>query len=137
MHLLIDGYGGQDETLSDPKFLREFLDSFPSAIGMTKISTPSVIEYKAPTPADSGLSGFVIIAESHISAHTFPQRNYVNIDIFSCKAFDAASVLNEIKSHFRLHKVNSWIVERGLENYDPQLAMPGLAEPHLSGIGDH
>ena len=137
MHLLIDGYGGRNETLADPEFLREFLDSFPSAIGMIKISTPSVVEYEAPTPEDSGISGFVIIAESHISVHTFPHRSYVNIDIFSCKTFDSDSVLTDIKAHFQLHKVNSWVVARGLENYDPQLAIPRLAEARFSNARDH
>ena len=136
MHLLIDGYGGENETLADPEFLRRFLDSYPSSIGMTKISDPSVMYYEAPRPEDSGVSGFVIIAESHISVHTFPQRSYINIDIFSCKSFDSQRALEDVKSHFRLHRAKSWVVDRGLENYDPQLAMPGLAAARFSGVGD-
>jgi len=32
-----------------------------------------------------GWSGFVIIAESHISIHTFPARRFVSIDVYTCK----------------------------------------------------
>ena len=118
MHLLIDGYGGRNETLADPEFLREFLDSFPSAIGMIKISTPSVVEYEAPTPEDSGISGFVIIAESHISVHTFPDRNLINIDVFSCKKFDVDKVIEYAIRLFSIDIVTTNILERGLEYMD-------------------
>ena len=106
-------------------------------IGMTKMVTPQVYTYRGRVPEDWGVSGFVLIAESHISVHTFPHRSYVNIDIFSCKTFDSDSVLTDIKAHFQLHKVNSWVVARGLENYDPQLAIPRLAEARFSNARDH
>ena len=37
-----------------------------------------------------GYSTFVMIAESHLSVHTFPELNYVSFDCFSCKDFDHA-----------------------------------------------
>lgn len=89
---------------------------------MAKISEPTVLTHEAAQPEDSGLTGFVIIAESHISVHTFPMRNYVNIDIFSCRAFDSERVLQDIKKFFELHQVNSWVIDRGLEHYNPQNA---------------
>ena len=99
---------------------------------MTKISKPTVLKYAAPQEEDSGLSGFVVIAESHISVHTFPQRNYVNIDVFSCKAFDSKRALKDIQHIFGLQRVKSWVVERGLEHYDPQLLMPGTVGSYHS-----
>ena len=89
MHLVIDGYGCDPGQLADMEHVRRFLDAYPDAIGMTKISVPSVQTYRGPVPEDWGVSGFVIIAESHISVHTFPDRAYVNVDVFSCKEFDA------------------------------------------------
>ena len=57
-----------------------------------------MLEYHGPNPNDNGISGFVIIAESHISVHTFPGRDYVNIDIFSCKSFDHEQALADVRS---------------------------------------
>ena len=74
MHLLIDGYGADPELLADQQLIAEFLDEFPSQIGMTKISSPQVHNYVGAVPEDWGVSGFVIIAESHISIHTFPEK---------------------------------------------------------------
>ena len=63
---------------------------------MTKVTEPAVHTYHGPQPQDWGVSGFVIIAESHISVHTFPDRGHVNVDIFSCKEFDAERAREEI-----------------------------------------
>ena len=40
MHLAIDGYTGNHSLLQDQEHVRQFLDSFPDRIGMTKIITP-------------------------------------------------------------------------------------------------
>ena len=93
MHLIIDGYGGDTQKLQDVDLIYKLLDDYPSQIGMTKISPPYVLKYIGSKPEDWGVSGFVLIAESHISIHTFVERAYVNIDIFSCKDFDAEQAL--------------------------------------------
>ena len=115
MHLAIDGFGFDRDRLNDVETVRRFLLTYPDSLGMTRISEPTVFYYHAPKPEDSGVSGFVIIAESHISVHTFPFRDYVNIDLFSCKAFDHERALQEVREYFGLREVRSWALERGLE----------------------
>ena len=118
MHLIIDGFGGDADMMWDTERLRSFLDEYPSNLGMTKITVPEVLEYHGPNPSDGGISGFVIIAESHISVHTFPHRDYVNIDVFSCKSFDHEQALADAQSLFNLTQVKSWLLDRGLEWQD-------------------
>lgn len=122
MHLVIDGFGCDYHQLADENHVHSFLDVFPDAIKMTKISEPSVQIYYAPKKEDWGVSGFVIIAESHISVHTFPSRRHVNIDVFSCKEFDPEPVLDEVRKLFSMETIRSWILERGLEHLDPENA---------------
>ena len=131
MHLLIDGYGSSLHRLQDRDFLQKFLEDYPDSLGMTKISKPTILEYAAPKPEDSGLSGFVVIAESHISVHTFPARNYIWLDIFSCKEFDPNVALNEIRDIFSLTSVNSWALERGLDHYSPEEARRALDQERI------
>ena len=123
MHLVIDGYGAEDALLGNPDAIYQFLDEYPDAIGMTKVTPPHVYIYAGQNPEDVGVSGFVIIAESHISIHTFPKRRYVNIDVFSCKDFDTVRALAELKGRFGLQSVRSWTLERGLEFSDPAVAL--------------
>lgn len=125
MHLVIDGFRGDPAKMWDVELVRGFLTDCPDTLGMTRITEPRVISYDAPKLDDSGVSGFVIIAESHISVHTFPNRSYVNIDIFSCQEFDHVRALKEAKGLFGLQEVKTWLLDRGLEWLDdPQ----GLAE---------
>ena len=142
MHLAIDGYGGDTAKMWDAQLVRDFLVKCPDELGMTRISEPEVLAYNAPKAEDSGISGFVIIAESHISIHTFPRREYVNIDIFSCLPFDDQRALAEAKCLFGLEQVRSWLLERGLEWLDRRqglaqvqrqraaLETGGLDQPH-------
>ena len=122
MHLAIDGYGADPKTLEDTGLVRRFLDEYPDAIGMTKLSPPQVYTYRGKVPEDWGVSGFVIIAESHISIHTFPDRGYVNIDVFSCKAFDSEAALADVKRFFQIDEAKSWTLERGVEYSSPREA---------------
>ena len=122
MHLLIDGYECDASQLADPEHVRRFLDTFPDSISMTKITEPSVHVYRGPVPRDWGVSGFVIIAESHISVHTFPDRAYVNIDVFSCLDFDAQAALAQVRERFAMGTVKHWMLDRGLVHLDASTA---------------
>lgn len=121
MHLIIDGYGSDSGILQDEKFLYDFLDTYPARIGMTKISRPLVIRYVGNNPEDWGISGFVFIAESHISVHTFVEPRYVNIDVFSCKDFDVERVLDDLRQRFRLVEFRVHRIER---DWEPSKSRP-------------
>lgn len=131
MHLVVDGYGADPEKLKNADLLYTFLDEYPASIGMTKIVPPQVYTYHGQIAEDWGLSGFVIIAESHISVHTFPDRGYVNIDIFSCKEFDPSTSLDDVRSVFSLADVSVWTLERGLEYTQPREAYGGMVRERV------
>jgi S-adenosylmethionine decarboxylase len=126
VHLVVDGYGADPEKLRDEGLVRTFLDEYPATLGMTKMIPPQVYTYRGRVPEDWGVSGFVLIAESHISVHTFPDRGYVNIDIFSCKEFDPASSLRDVERTFDLPRVKVWTMERGIEFSTPEAAFGGM-----------
>src|SRR5258706_2803940 len=97
-HLMLDGYGCDKKKLQDLNLIYRILDELPSRIGMTKIMPPYVFKYSGLRPEDWGLSGFVLIAESHISIHTFPEKNFISVDIFSCKEFDSEFAAGFLKA---------------------------------------
>lgn len=130
MHLIIDGYGHNSNLLQDEQFLYQLLDSYPAQIGMTKISKPVVIRYVGPNPEDWGISGFVFIAESHISIHTFAERCYINIDVFSCKEFDAQQAIKFFKEKFQLTRLTCRLINREWKITD-LVEAEHVAEPYL------
>jgi S-adenosylmethionine decarboxylase len=114
-HLMIDGYGGDGDRLQDLDGLYRFLDEYPDRMGMTKIMPPYVFMYVGSKPEDWGLSGVVLIAESHISVHTFPEKGFVSVDFFSCKRFDMEAAVKEVEAVFKLKKVDVNSLDRGRE----------------------
>ena len=112
MHLIIDGYSSNPEILQDEDFLRQLLEDIPAQINMTRISPPYVLKYDGVKPEDSGISGFVFIAESHISVHSFIEKNYVNIDVFSCKDFDAGAAIKSLRDKFQLDRLRTCLIGR-------------------------
>src|SRR3989442_14172196 len=114
-HLMLDGYGCDKKKLQDLNLIYRILDQLPDRIGMTKIMPPYVFKYSGVKPEDWGLSGFVLIAESHVSIHTFPEKNFVSVDIFSCKAFDADLASAYLKLAFGITKFETNVLDRGTE----------------------
>ena len=114
-HLMLDGYGCDKAKLQDLNLVYRILDELPARIGMTKIMPPYVFKYSGLRPEDWGLSGFVLIAESHISIHTFPEKNFVSVDIFSCKPFDSEFAAAYLKRAFGMEKVECTVLDRGTE----------------------
>jgi S-adenosylmethionine decarboxylase len=133
---MIDGYGADRKLMEDKDAIFKILDEFPSKINMHKLMVPHVIRYVGPKPEDWGISGFVIIAESHIAIHTFPERSYMNIDIFSCLDFDTEKAAKEMKQIFSLKRMKIWFVERGI-TYPHQLeAMADIVKSERLEISD-
>ncbi len=119
MHLIIDGYSDKQELLRDEEYLRNLLENYPARIGMSRISPPYVLRYVGGNPEDWGISGFVFIAESHISVHTFVDRSYVNIDIFSCRDFDTEKAIEDLRNNFQLSKLRTSLIDR---EWPPEVA---------------
>jgi len=57
----------------------------------------------------------VLIAESHISVHTFPDQGFANADVFSCEPFDAGTVLSALRKAFAPGRVEWKLFDRGRE----------------------
>ena len=115
VHLMVDGYGCDRLALEDMSLIYNFLDNYPTQMNMTKIMPPYVFRYNGSVPEDWGVSGFVLIAESHISIHTFPEKQYLSIDMFSCKPFDTQEAVQTLKNYFDIQKYEMQVLDRGQE----------------------
>ncbi|NOQ95304.1 MAG: adenosylmethionine decarboxylase [Desulfobacterales bacterium] len=112
-HLMLDLSECDQESISDLDFIFNFLNTLPDKIGMTKITQPYVFPYTGKIPEDKGITGFVVIAESHLSIHTFVDKGYAFVDLFSCKPFDTDMARDLIVGAFSSLKPEVYMVERG------------------------
>jgi S-adenosylmethionine decarboxylase len=109
-HLLIDLFGAQ--RLDDLKHIKETLKRCVEVAGATLLH----IHLHHFTP-NGGVSGVAVLAESHISIHSWPEVGYAALDVFMCghaKPHMAVDVLNAafkpertvVKEHLRANSMN-------------------------------
>lgn len=119
VHYMLDGYDADPELLADKQKLQNILDTVPEDMKMYAISTPLIVEVGPNNQKDpGGLSGFVMIAESHISFHTFPNRKFVTIDVYTCQ--------NDLDTD----KLTSLFIDAfGIKDYDVNVVKRGVRYP--------
>ncbi len=86
--------------LTSTEELGKWLIGMVEFIGMTLIGGPYVVFYPAGNGSEKGISGVVLLAESSIVVHTYPEYKFVYIDLFSCKEFNVESVLGKVEEDF-------------------------------------
>jgi S-adenosylmethionine decarboxylase len=79
-HILLDVWGVGYGVLNDLERIRSAMLGAAEAAGATVVDTSF---HRFPI---QGLSGVVVLSESHISVHTFPEHDYAAFDIFTCGA---------------------------------------------------
>ncbi len=91
VHIIAELYGCNSEQISYVESLQPVFREVVNASGLTEITS----RFHQFEPY--GVTGFVLLAESHISIHTWPEYEYAAVDIYTCstekKANNALSVL--------------------------------------------
>ena len=114
-HLTIDAFDCTKD-LNDKTLVLKMLNELPKKLGMKTIVDPVVVDYKDNKGKESGVTGFVVIAESHIAIHTYPEKNFFSADIFSCKEFDYFKAIDYFREEFGAGKIEHKIISRGFED---------------------
>lgn len=78
-HVLADLYGISPGHLNHPETIEQLLRSSAQAAGATVLSS-----HFHAFGSNGGVTGIVILAESHISIHTWPEFGFAAVDIFMC-----------------------------------------------------
>jgi S-adenosylmethionine decarboxylase len=114
-HLTLDGYRGDPGRLGAVEVIRGWLDAMPAALGMDKLLAPCLVEVGARNPKDSGgVTGFVLVAQSHLSVHTFPRRRFLCADVFTCQdCLDHEGIRRSLIETFGLGEVETNFFPRG------------------------
>ena len=119
VHLMLELYNIDRERLSNEPLIRGVLDQYPGRVGMEKVSPVHLYDIETSNPLDAGLSGFVVIAQSHISLHAWPEYREVDIDICSCKEFSQEDAIAFAKEIFQTDDVEAHFVVRATRSLRP------------------
>ena len=136
LHLMIDAKSNSNK-LNNADEIVKFLEELVVKIDMTMILPPITVKFphsisemkrmlislqneglgdcetaEKITKEMYGYSSFVMIAESHISIHTFPEFGYFSFDCYSCKKFDHGKVIDALADFFETEKIVVQMNER-------------------------
>jgi S-adenosylmethionine decarboxylase len=107
VHLTADFYA--PKFIEDPRKLRKILYDAAKAANNTPLKTTV---YKFPV---QGITGVILLAESHIAIHTWPESNYMAVDIFTCgHKTRPVGALEYLKEVFCPQKVKIRHIRRGI-----------------------
>ncbi len=107
IHLIADFWFGK--SIEDPKELGDLLIEAAKKAG----NKPLNFAFHKFQP--QGITGVLLLAESHIAVHSWPELNYLAIDIFTCgkKTFPERA-LKHLKEKLKPKKVKVYKFKRGL-----------------------
>jgi S-adenosylmethionine decarboxylase len=87
-HILIDLYGVSPELLDDVALLSGCLRAAAAKGGLTPLAEPFLHHFPG-----GGVTGFILLAESHIALHSYPERGYLALDLFLCGKGDTGAAV--------------------------------------------
>lgn len=110
-HLLIELYGCAYETITVVNFVAKTLKAAALATGATIVGE-SFYQF---TP--EGVSGALVLAESHITIHTWPKQGYCSVDIFTCGTMDNFAACKVLIENFKAQNYRTMDVRRGINSF--------------------
>lgn len=120
-HLLLELKDCRSKILNDTKRVEELL------LAAAKAAKATIIESRFHKFNPYGVSGVVVIAESHLSIHTWPEYGYAAVDIFTC----GETLQPEVAAQYLIEKFQSknpglLEVKRGILSHE-NLSLPHKA----------
>lgn len=112
-HYIVEASGCDPKVLGDPAKLKEIL---LKAAKIGKMDIRIVHFYKfSPT----GVSGMVVVSESHVSIHTWPEEGYAAIDVYICGTkSEPEKTLEYILKEIGAEHAHITEIERGIKDND-------------------
>ena len=106
-HLILDLW--EAEGLGDAQRIEKAMRDAVTAAGATLLH----IHLHSFTP-NGGISGVAVLAESHISVHTWPERGYAAFDVFMCGSAEPRKAIAVLQQAFAPKRVVIGIHKRGV-----------------------
>src|SRR4051812_34885982 len=105
----------------DPARLRDSEALRPLVLEAIRASGGTVVTEIFHNFSPHGVSGIVVIAESHVAIHTWPEHGYAAVDVFSCGSkLDHASLRSSLHDALGAARVESRELTRGLSSAIPR-----------------
>ncbi len=119
-HIILDLYRCNPVSLVDREHIASTFSAMPALVEMEQVSPTLIYDIITSDPTDDGMSGFIVIATSHLAFHAWPEFNMLNFDLFSCEPFSEDAVIAFLREKFEPADIEIHRVSRGLRSPRPQ-----------------
>ena len=107
-HTLLELHGCDVALLNAPAALKDLLGE------AVRLGHGTIVTEVFHTFSPHGVSGVVVIAESHVAIHTWPEHGYAAVDIFSCgTTLDHIAIRDHIRDGLRATRLETRELTRG------------------------
>jgi len=107
--ILVEFYNCNPNILNDQDQIRDIM------VEAVRRSGATIVTDTFHTFSPHGVSGVVVIAESHVAIHTWPEYGYAAVDIFTCgETIDPWVIQKYLEEHFEAGNISSMELKRGL-----------------------
>ena len=114
--LLLDLYDCKKGACDDLGLCYEFLEQIVGVLKVEPQSPPFIFRTDGKRfPDKAGLSGWIPLVESGIQLHTLTVKDFISIDVYSCRQFEIEPVIAFVQSQFNPRQIDHQYVERGLD----------------------
>lgn len=109
-HILIDFFGVNAKKLRDRNKLMGVLRNALRKSGFTIIKEAGSHKFKG---GGKGVTGFILLAQSHAAFHSYPEYGYIALDIYSCGSHDPEPIVEFIQKHLQPKRTSRFFHRRG------------------------
>jgi len=114
--LLLDLYACKKGSCDDLGLCYDFLEKLVDVLHVDPQSPPYIFRTDGKRfPDKAGLSGWIPLVESGIQLHTLTPKDFVSIDVYSCRAFAIEPILAFARATFTPKRIDQQFVERGTD----------------------
>lgn len=102
------------EALDNETHMAGLLRSVVASLRMTILGGPYVHRESSGDPDRDGVSGVILLCESHAAAHGYPARSALFVDVFSCRPFDISAVTDGLADLGNFSWSETRVANRGI-----------------------
>ncbi len=106
---LVDAHGCDPALLRSKSSLETLFDRLVEELGLHTLAPPQWHVF----PGQGGVTGFLLLSESHLACHTFPEHGSATINLYSCQRLGDWPWAERLRDLLAARRVRVRFVERG------------------------
>lgn len=111
-HIIADFHGCDPRLLKDVEHVKQVM------LNAARTAKATILDVSMRF-FDPGVTGVVVLAESHLTVHTWPEYRYAAVDLFTCgPAGGLQPAINSMQELFAAERVSSTMMDRGIVEAD-------------------